>query len=198
MFFHLTFCPIRRFSIRCFVPFGVFSIWHFFHSMFCPIRPFVPFDVSSIRRFVPFGIFSIRCFVPFGVLAFDVLSFDVVSIRRLWLQHFVGESTKLLRYFYIYLNPFNKLFLKSEARIPLPPPPPSEMTLHEWKYLFSVLEKDPLWPKVTHQWTPPGSFYRMLFSILYSSKYRSEPCGWNCTCAKRSNTNALNEFLIFQ
>jgi hypothetical protein len=93
-----TFCSIRRFFIRHFVPFGVFPfdiLSHsvFFHSTFCPVRRFfhVPFDVSSIRHFVPFGVFSIRRFVPFGVLSFDVLSFDVLSIRRLLLRHFVGE-----------------------------------------------------------------------------------------------------------
>ncbi len=84
-YFHSTFCPIRRFSIRRFVPFGVFTfdiLSHsvFFHSTFCPVR-----------RFFHLMFFSIRCFVPFGVVPFDVLSFNVLSIRRLLLRHFVSE-----------------------------------------------------------------------------------------------------------
>ncbi len=62
-YFHSTFCPIRRFFIRRFVPFGVFTfniLSHsvFFHSTFCPIRRFFhsmffPFDIMYHSAFCP-------------------------------------------------------------------------------------------------------------------------------------------------
>ncbi len=85
-FWHLTFCLIRCFfclticPIRCFVPFDIFYVRYFVRSTFCIIRYFVCSTFCLIRHF------GIRHFVPF-----DVLSFDVLSIRRLLLQHFVGD-----------------------------------------------------------------------------------------------------------
>ncbi len=74
-YFYSTICPIWRF-----VPFDLFYVRYFVHSTFCPIRYFVCSTFCLIRHF------GIRHFVPF-----DVLSFDVLSIRRLLLGHFVGE-----------------------------------------------------------------------------------------------------------
>ncbi len=86
-YFHSTFCPIRRFYIRHFVPFGVF-----------------PFDVLSRSAFFPFDVFSIRCFVPFGLLShstlvpFDLLShsaffpFDVLSHSAFCLSTFCRST----------------------------------------------------------------------------------------------------------
>ncbi len=87
MFFHSTLCPIRRFSIRHFVPFGVFPIQCFFHSTFCTIRPFVRFGgffhstFCSIRRFFHSMFCPIRRFV-----------FRRFVIRRFVLSAFVTST----------------------------------------------------------------------------------------------------------
>ncbi len=79
-YFHSTFCPIRCFFIRHFVPFGVFTFDILSRSAF------FPFKVFSIWHFVPFGLLSRSTLVPFDVLShsaffpFDVLSHSVFCL----------------------------------------------------------------------------------------------------------------------
>jgi hypothetical protein len=71
---HSTFCPIRHFGIRHFVPFAVISIRHFVPFDVLSHSTFFTFDILSVRRFDSFDILSIRHFVSFDILAFGILS----------------------------------------------------------------------------------------------------------------------------
>jgi hypothetical protein len=94
---------IAFFTIRQYVPYNIYYIWHYFQSMFLPFdimshSAFIIFNIIFYQRFLLYDVlsrtmfFTIQCFFLSTFCSIHFLFGGLFYRRRFFLLCFVGES----------------------------------------------------------------------------------------------------------